>query len=340
MPWPVAFTASYHREVSDRPAVPADHPGSGALSMTPVGVVVGGRVEPIDDDWGDVISEVVLDDRFPADALDGLDAFSHLDVVYVFDQVDEAAITVGARHPRNRPDWPSVGIFAQRAKGRPNRIGVTTCEIVDVEGRVVTVRGLDAIDGTPVLDVKPHLVEFGPRTPVRRPAWSRELMRDYWVITPPVPDPGREAGSVAIEHLGVMDVSRARATFEMMHDVFEEDHEPLSDGYIADLLADPSFWAIGAFDDAEPIGCITGHELPMTRAERRELFVYDLAVRGDRQRRGIGRRLVEALVEGAAEAGIDVVFVPADDEDTHALAFYESLGGRPAPVTMFDLGSG
>jgi aminoglycoside 3-N-acetyltransferase I len=77
----------------------------------------------------------------------------------------------------------------------------------------------------------------------------------------------------------------------------------------------------------------------MTRHERTELFIYDLAVRDDQQRRGIGRQLVEALVAEASEHGIDVVFVPADDEDTHALAFYESLGGRAAPVTMFDLGA-
>jgi tRNA-Thr(GGU) m(6)t(6)A37 methyltransferase TsaA len=152
--------------------------------MVPIGVVRGGRVEPIDDDWGDVHSEIVLDDRFPPDALDGLDQFSHVDVVYVFDQVDETKITVGARHPRGRSDWPRVGIFAQRAKGRPNRIGVTTCEIVEVEDRVVTVRGLDAIDGTPVLDLKPYMVEFAPRTLVRQPAWSHELMRGYWTITP------------------------------------------------------------------------------------------------------------------------------------------------------------
>lgn len=140
-----------------------------------------------------MLSEIVLDDRFPTDALDGLDEFSHVEVVYVFDQVDEAKITVGARHPRGRSDWPRVGIFAQRAKGRPNRIGVRTCEIVDVDRRVVTVRGLDAIDGTLVLDVKPYMVEFAPRVRVRQPAWSRELMRDYWEITPTVADPGRES---------------------------------------------------------------------------------------------------------------------------------------------------
>jgi tRNA (adenine37-N6)-methyltransferase len=125
-------------------------------------------------------SQIVLDDRFDADALRGLEAFSHVEVVFVFDQVDEAKITVDARHPRGRTDWPRVGIFAQRAKGRPNRIGITTCEIVGVDNRVLTVRGLDAIDRTPVLDLKPCMVEFAPRTPVSQPPWSHELMRDYW----------------------------------------------------------------------------------------------------------------------------------------------------------------
>jgi tRNA (adenine37-N6)-methyltransferase len=283
-----------------------------ALEMVPIGVVRGGRVEPIDDDWGGLLSEIVLDDRFPTDALDGLDEFSHVEVVYIFDQVDEAKITVGARHPRGRSDWPRVGIFAQRAKGRPNRIGVTTCEIVNVGQRVVTVRGLDAIDGTPVLDVKPYMVEFAPRIQVRQPAWSHELMRGYWTITPSVPGPGGSGSGVVIERLGVGDVQRARAAFEMMHTVFDEDPGVLSDGYVAGLLADESFWAIGAFEAGEAIGCITGHELAMTRHERRELLVYDLAVRVDNQRRGIGRQLVNALVTSAADRGIDVVFVPAD----------------------------
>ena len=309
------------------------------FEMVPIGVVRGGSAEPIDDDWGGTLSDIVLHDRFPTDALDGLDEFSHVEVVYVFDQVDEAEIAVGARHPRGRSDWPRVGIFAQRAKGRPNRIGVTTCEIVDVDQRVVTVRGLDAIDGTPILDLKPYMVEFGPRTKVRQPAWSHELMRDYWTIAPTAPDLAGSGSGVVIERLGIGDVQRARAAFEMMHNVFDEDPDVLSEGYVTGLLADESFWALGAFEAGEAIGCITGHELAMTRHERRELFVYDLAVRVDNQRRGVGRQLVETLVTGAAARGIDVVFVPADDDDTHALAFYADLGGRPNKVTMFDLGT-
>jgi len=73
-----------------------------------------------------------------------------------------------------------VGIFAQRGKDRPNRLGTTIAEIKGREGRVLTVAGLDAVDGTPVLDIKPLMVEFLPRGSVRQPPWSRELMRDYW----------------------------------------------------------------------------------------------------------------------------------------------------------------
>jgi tRNA-Thr(GGU) m(6)t(6)A37 methyltransferase TsaA len=148
--------------------------------MEPIGVVEGGRVEPIDDHWASVEANIVLDDRFAPEALDGLDAFSHVDVVFIFHLVDAAEVHAGARHPRGRTDWPKVGIFAQRAKARPNRIGVTTCELLGVDGRRVRVRGLDAIDKTPVVDLKPHMVEFGPRGPVREPAWAIELMHDYW----------------------------------------------------------------------------------------------------------------------------------------------------------------
>lgn len=307
-----------------------------ALAIVPIGTVRGGRAEPIDDDWGAVTCQIVLDERWPVDALAGLEDFSHVDVVYVFDQVDEATITVGARHPRNNIEWPKVGIFAQRAKGRPNRLGVTTCEIIGVVDRVVTVRGLDAIDGTPVVDLKPYMVEFAPRTEVRQADWSHELMSDYWQRTQT--EPPSTDSTLRIERL-TDQIDLARDAFQMMHEVFDEGGVPLSAHYVARLLADPRFHAFVAVEAGEPVGCITAHDLPMTRHERDETFVYDLAVREDRQRRSIGRLLVEALVADAARRGTDVVFVPADNDDDHALAFYTSLGGRPAAVTMFDLGA-
>jgi tRNA (Thr-GGU) A37 N-methylase len=146
-----------------------------------VGRVRGGRGAAEDDDWGASRARIELDpDRFTPDALAGLGEFSHAEVVFLFDRVGEAAIETGARHPRGREDWPKVGIFAQRGKDRPNRIGVTICRIVGVDGPAVEVEGLDAIDGTPVLDIKPVMSGFLPRGELREPQWAREIMKDYW----------------------------------------------------------------------------------------------------------------------------------------------------------------
>ena len=98
----------------------------------------------------------------------------------MFDRVDPAGVQTRARRPRGNPEWPEVGIFAQRAKGRPNRIGVTVCRLLAVDGLTLRVQGLDAIDGSPVLDVKPYMAEVAPRGEVRQPEWSRELMAGYW----------------------------------------------------------------------------------------------------------------------------------------------------------------
>lgn len=171
------------------------------------------------------------------------------------------------------------------------------------------------------------------------PATHAPDARGEWQYFSVTHDDRAVGDGVVIERLRDADVERARTTFTMMHEMFDEEPAPLSDRYLADLLADTAFWAIGAFDAGEPVGAITAHALPMTRHERTELFIYDLAVRDDQQRRGIGRRLVEALIAEAAGQGIDVVFVPADDDDLHAVSFYESLGGRGSPVTIFDLGA-
>ena len=154
--------------------------GTPVYTVRPVGFVRSARAEPVDDAWGPVDATITLVPPYGVDSLAGLDEFSHLDVVYLFHLVDPARPVPRMRHPRGNQDWPLVGIFAQRAKDRPNRIGVSTCQLVAVERDAVHVRGLDAIDGTPVLDLKPHLVEFGPRGPVHQPRWSHELMSHYW----------------------------------------------------------------------------------------------------------------------------------------------------------------
>ncbi len=152
-----------------------------SLLIEPIGRVSSSRTEAIDDDWDSIHSTVVLDpERVTPDAVLGLDDFSHVEIVYVFDRVDPLQVQTGARHPRGNEAWPRVGILAQCAKNRPNRLGVTTCRLLGVDGLTLRVQGLDAIDGTPVLDVKPYLIAFGPRGPVREPRWATELMADYW----------------------------------------------------------------------------------------------------------------------------------------------------------------
>lgn len=150
------------------------------LEIVPVGHVRGGRSRRGDDGWALVEATIQLDHRFGADALDGLTEFSHIEVVFRFHTLDEREVQTGSRHPRSNLSWPSVGIFAQRGSGRPNRLGVSVCELLIVDGTSIGVRGLDAIDGTPVLDIKPVMAEFLPRGEIRQPAWSTELMSGYW----------------------------------------------------------------------------------------------------------------------------------------------------------------
>jgi tRNA-Thr(GGU) m(6)t(6)A37 methyltransferase TsaA len=150
------------------------------IAIEPIGYVRGARAEAEDDYWGGVESSIVLTDDYDPDALLGIEDFSHAEILFHFDQVEEQKIIRGARHPRNNPDWPRVGIFAQRGKNRPNRIGSTIVRVVRLAGRVLHVAELDATDNTPVLDIKPVMQEFLPRAPVRQPQWSHELMRQYW----------------------------------------------------------------------------------------------------------------------------------------------------------------
>jgi tRNA-Thr(GGU) m(6)t(6)A37 methyltransferase TsaA len=151
------------------------------IQLESIGTVRGGRVEVINDKWGPIEAVIELDAaRFGPEATASLGDFSHLVVVYHFHKVDPKTIEWGARHPRENRAWPLVGIFAQRGKNRPNLVGVTTCEIVKVDGLKVHVRGLDAVDGTPVIDLKPYMTGFEPRGAVREPAWANELMAGYW----------------------------------------------------------------------------------------------------------------------------------------------------------------
>ncbi len=138
-----------------------------------------------------------------------------------------------------------------------------------------------------------------------------------------------------LKRLKAGDRELAKVLFSVMAEVFAEGSEELSDGYIDRLLGREDFWAIAAFAGNDIVGGLTAHTLPMTRAEYSEIFIYDIAVRSEHQRKGIGRRLVEELRAQAADMGITDLFVPADNEDAHALDFYRAIGGEGAPVTIF-----
>jgi tRNA-Thr(GGU) m(6)t(6)A37 methyltransferase TsaA len=149
------------------------------LELRPIGVVEGGRDEVDEDGWGAVQAGIVLDPEVVgADATVGLEEFSHLEVVYAFHQATR--VRVGTAHPRGNPRWPKVGILADHSPMRPNHLGLSRCALLAVDGRTLRVRGLDALAGSPVLDVKPWFAEFGPLGPVRQPPWTSELMGAYW----------------------------------------------------------------------------------------------------------------------------------------------------------------
>ncbi len=149
------------------------------ILIKPVGYVRATRTQAEDDGWDGVAARIELDStRFGPEALRGLEEFSHVEVLFHFHAA--TAVETGARRPRGNPAWPETGIFAQRGKDRPNHIGATICNVTAVQGTTLIVSGLDAIDGTPVLDIKPVMTGFLPRGAVHEPAWAAELMRRYW----------------------------------------------------------------------------------------------------------------------------------------------------------------
>ncbi len=149
------------------------------IELNPVAFVHNSRKDVIDDGWGTIISEITLMEPIPTEALDGIEAFSHLEIVFYFDQADEHNIVYSGR-PRGNPDYPVMGIFGQRKKDRPNRIGLCTVELLAHNGRTIKVKGLDAIDGTPIVDIKPVFREFQPIGVIRQPEWVGDLMKNYW----------------------------------------------------------------------------------------------------------------------------------------------------------------
>ncbi|MFC8006983.1 MULTISPECIES: TrmO family methyltransferase domain-containing protein [Streptomyces] len=151
-----------------------------ALEIEPIGEVVAGRTEVADDYWGGVESVIQLDEKLPLDSVQGLEEFSHLIVVWHFDQASPDAVEYHARSPRGNTDWPATGTFAHRNHRRPNQLAQSFPRLLRVDGLSLHVTDLDAVVGTKIYDLSPWFAEMGPRGEVREPAWPGEMLTDYW----------------------------------------------------------------------------------------------------------------------------------------------------------------
>jgi len=146
----------------------------------PVGYVRSDRTEMSAGHWAKVESRIELVPLY-AKGLAGLDEFSHVVVVFHLDRIPAFdPVKQLTRNPRGMENLPPVGVFAQRTKFRPNPIGVTAVELVAIDDKGITVRGLDALDGTPVLDIKPYIPAFERKDDVRLPAWVGSMMDGYF----------------------------------------------------------------------------------------------------------------------------------------------------------------
>lgn len=143
-----------------------------------IAFVKNSRQDASDDFWNET-SEIVLAEHIPTVAFENISQFSHLEIIYYFDKVS-AADSVFSGHPRGNKAYPRMGIFAQRKKDRPNAIGLCTVQLIKHQGRSIIVKYLDAINGTPVLDIKPVFKEFQAQGEIKQAAWVSDLMKNYW----------------------------------------------------------------------------------------------------------------------------------------------------------------
>ena len=148
------------------------------IVMIPVGKVVNEVANRKDTSWGEDISSIILDEQYVS-GLKGLEDFSHAIILFYLDKAEYIKEKHLQRRPQNRDDMPLVGIFSQRGKDRPNKIGMTSVEIVSVTDDTLVVKGLDAVDGTPVLDIKPYYPAYDKKE-ATVPEWVERLMEHYF----------------------------------------------------------------------------------------------------------------------------------------------------------------
>ncbi|MFE7525322.1 SAM-dependent methyltransferase [Kitasatospora sp. NPDC057542] len=154
---------------------------SESFTLTSIATVVGGHLEPADDYQAGVTSIIRVHEHYPLETLKGIDEFSHLVVHWRFHRAYPDDVQLHARSPRGNARWPETGTFVHRNHRRPNQIATSFPRLLRVDGRDLHVTDLDAVDGTPVLDLAPYFAQMGPRGEVIQPTWPAEMLADYWL---------------------------------------------------------------------------------------------------------------------------------------------------------------
>jgi tRNA (adenine37-N6)-methyltransferase len=149
------------------------------IIIEPVGFVSSPVSERTDENWGEVKSKIILEPEF-AGALLGLEGFSHAIIVTYLHEANYEKEKHLQRRPRNLKTMPMLGIFSQRAKNRPNPIGITAVQILKVGNDYIEIKGLDAIDKTPILDIKPYYPHYDKIEDSKVPEWVNILMKGYF----------------------------------------------------------------------------------------------------------------------------------------------------------------
>lgn len=150
------------------------------MEINPIGFVKSEIKEGIDSGWGNIISEIHLSDEFK-DGLKGIDDFSHAIIIFYMHKSNFELKEHLQRKPQGIEELPEIGIFSQRAKHRPNPLGITTVKILSLEDNILRVQALDAIDGTPVIDIKPYFLSFDyPKEEIKEADWVDVIMGKYF----------------------------------------------------------------------------------------------------------------------------------------------------------------
>lgn len=145
---------------------------NGSIKLKPLGKAQNSVDKPALPGWKDIVTEIVIDKRYTK-GLDGIENYSHVIVVYWMDKEEECHLL---HHPQGRQDVPYVGIFACRCPQRPNRIAISTVKLLSRDGNTLKVKGLDIVNGTPIIDIKPYTPQYDRVEKAKVPAWVKRLV--------------------------------------------------------------------------------------------------------------------------------------------------------------------